>query len=240
MRATVKVLARRAEVFPEGQLVVHEEFRGLRKPIASLSLQRFNYDGDPSDLPTWQALSGTDGTFADTYCPDGNALAMMSIGILPELHKQGLANRLIDAALVLACELDVEHLMGSYRPSQLGAYMVENVDGSPEFYIQARRADGLPLDPWLRALTRKGMELIRYDAEAMKIEVPLRQFNEYRLTPGMRSRVRHLATSDAGEIWLCGATGHFEINDRSVVYREANVWGKIGRLGFVSGGSAAT
>src|SRR4029079_18855789 len=65
LAASPETIAKRAEVFPEGQLAVWEG----DQPVASLSLARFNYDGTPDNLPTWDHLAGDPPTYETTHVP---------------------------------------------------------------------------------------------------------------------------------------------------------------------------
>src|SRR3990167_3463265 len=118
LRASPETLAKRAVVLPEGEI---DNWKGKRV-IASISLNRFNYDGNPDNLPTWDELAGYPSTYEETYDPNGNAVAMMSINIHPEFQGQGLTGDIITAVKTLRETLGIKHIMGSFRPSQFEEY----------------------------------------------------------------------------------------------------------------------
>ncbi|MBI2031380.1 MAG: hypothetical protein HYT08_02080 [Candidatus Levybacteria bacterium] len=217
LRANPETLAKRAEVFPEGQLAI---WKGER-PIASISLNRFNYDGNPDNLPTWDELAGIPSTYEKTFVPDGNAVGMMSINIHPEFQGQGFTQDIITAVKTLRSTIDIKHIMGSFRPSQFGDYSHDNPRANFTQYSHLKRPDNLPKDAWLRALTRNGMMILRVDDYAMMVpDVPIEQFNEYRstYTPDKWRQLRP-------NVWRCGQTGVWIVGENTATYAEGNVWG---------------
>ena len=54
LAASADTLGRRAEVFPEGQLVIMRNDEVL---MASLSMNRINWDGNPDALPSWDDVA---------------------------------------------------------------------------------------------------------------------------------------------------------------------------------------
>jgi len=64
LAASPETLARRAEVFPEGQIALWDQDG---RPVASLSLNRFTWDGNVHNLPTWDQLAGDPPTYENTY-----------------------------------------------------------------------------------------------------------------------------------------------------------------------------
>ncbi|OGH21647.1 MAG: hypothetical protein A2629_01945 [Candidatus Levybacteria bacterium RIFCSPHIGHO2_01_FULL_41_15] len=217
LRASPETLAKRAVVFPEGQIAI---WKGKR-PIASISLNRFNYDGNPDNLPTWDELAGYPSTYEETYDPNGNAVAMMSINIHPEFQGQGLTGDIITAVKTLRETLGIKHIMGSFRPSQFGDYSHDNPRANFTTYSHLKRPDRLPQDAWLRALTRNGMDVLRVDDFAMMVpDVSMEEFEEYRRTyfPEKWRKMRP-------DVWRCGQTGIWVVGRNGATYLEGNVWG---------------
>lgn len=218
LRATSETLARRAEVFPEGQIAVWDGNR----PVASISLNRFNYDGNPENLPTWDQLAGDPSTYEETFVPDGNAVAMMSINVHPDYQRKGLTEDIIMAVRELReSSPGLEHIMGSFRPSQFGEYSHKNPRANFTHYTHLRRPDRWPKDAWLRALERNGMIRLRDDEFAMMVpNVPLEELEQYKRSyyPERWKEVR-------SGIWRCGQTGVWVVQEKVAVYMEGNVWG---------------
>jgi len=217
LRATPETLAKRTEVFPEGQIAI---WNGER-PIASISLNRFNYDGNVGNLPTRDELAGYPSTYEGTFVPDGNAVAMMSINIHPEFQGKGFTQDIITAVKTLKTTLGIEHVMGPFRPSQFGDYSRDNPDANFTSYVHLKRPDELPVDAWLRTLARNGMRMLRIDDAAMVVpDVSIEQFNQYRYSynPGKWTEIR-------SNVWRCGQTGIWIVGEETATYTEGNVWG---------------
>src|SRR3989344_7579303 len=218
LRASPETLAKRAEVFPEGQL---EIWTPEGRPIASLSLARFDYNGDPKLLATWDELMGVPATGEKTFIPDGNAVGMMSINVRPDYQGQGLTKTIIDTVKDKSQELGAKYVMGSFRPSQFGEYSQSDPNASFKEYVDSKRPDDLPKDAWLRALARNGMKMLRIDDAAMVVpDVSIEQFDEYRRTY-KPEKWKQIAPS----VWRCGETGIWLAGDKSATYVESNVWG---------------
>lgn len=218
LRASEEVLEKRAEVFPQGQIAIWKE--GL--PIANISLARFNYDGNPQNLKTWDELMGDPPTGEKTFNLQGNALGMMSINVHPKQQGSGLTTEIVGAVKKLAQELGIEYIMGSFRPTQFGDHSIKNPHASFKDYVDTKRPeDNLPIDGWLRILTRNGMRMLRVDDAAMVIpDISREQFDEYRKTY-KPDRWKQISPS----VWRCGETGVWLVGEKSAVYAESNVWG---------------
>lgn len=219
LRASSETLAKRAEAFPEGQLAV---WTPEGRPVASLSLSRFDYNEDPNSLPTWDELMGDPPTGEKTFIPEGNAVGMMSINVHPEYRGARLTEKLIEKVRQKAKDLGVKYIMGSFRPSQFGEYARENPYASFNTYAHLKRPDdNLPHDAWLRALARNGMRMLRIDDAAMVVpDVPREEFDEYRRTYNPEKWKQISPT-----VWRCGETGIWLVGEKSATYAESNVWG---------------
>lgn len=223
LRASVETLRKRAEVFPEGQIAVWEGER----PIANISLARFNYDGNPDDLKTWDELMGIPATGEKTYNPDGNAIGMMSINVKQDYQGQGLAKTIIDSVRDVASKLGVKYIMGSFRPTQFGEHGHKNPHANFTGYVGSKREDNLPMDAWLRILTRNGMRMLRIDDAAMVVtDVTRGEFDDYRKTYKPEKWKQISPT-----VWRCGETGVWFVGKKNAVYAESNVWGILDNNG---------
>lgn len=219
LRASPEVLAKRAEVFPEGQISMWDN----DKPIANVSLARFSWDGNKDTLKTWDELMGFPSTGENTFDPNGNSLGMMSINIHPDYQGQGIARDLIASVKETADRLGVKNIMGSFRPNQFGEYSTTKPNASVSEYINSKREDNLPTDAWLRTLARNGMKMLRVDDAAMVVpDVSREQFDEYKRTYNTE-RWKQIAPA----VWRCGETGIWFVGEKSAVYAESNVWGII-------------
>lgn len=236
LRYSRSVLAHHVRAFPEDQFFAYDE-AGL---VGALSTNRISWDGDPASLTSWRAIAGARLDYEDTHVADGNTLVTLSMSIASRSRGSGVAGRLLDAVRTSARERGLEHVIGSYRPPGYGSFKLGDDRGFLA-YADLSGREGLPLDPWLRSLTRRGMERLGVDEQAMVLEVELGDFE----TLGRRSSspwVRVVDARDASlheaalplaladcEFWEVGQTGTWYV-DRAAgraVYIESGVWGAV-------------
>ncbi len=226
-------------VFPEGQ-IVHLDDGG---PIGALTSLRISWSGHPDELGTWDAVSGHDTSVREAHDPEGNTLVMLSVSIRSDRRGRGVPAVLVDHARRVARDLGLEHLISPFRPSGFGAHKAEGGDVDFDAYCASRRGDGLPIDPWLRALTRLGMQPIRPVDGAMVVPVPLAELEELRRTyrpeawyrlddvraGALASHLRAGVGHPVDEVWECGETGAWfvDLGGRRATYSEANLWGEV-------------
>lgn len=151
----------RISVFPEGQLLAKNE---TGNPVGYTFINRINWNGEIQSLKSWKEIAGTPTTFKDTYEPNGNTLVLMSMNVHKDYRGQGIARGLIARVKELSKDLGVNYLIGSFRPNQYGEFKLQN-PGFCDFeaYCRKKRKDGLPVDEWLRNLTRNGVEFLSVD-----------------------------------------------------------------------------
>lgn len=221
--ASEQSLAGRVKTFPQGQLLVKSS-KGM--PLASLSMNRISWNGDPSTLPSWDNVAGDPTTYEHTFKSHGNTLVMMSMNVSPNFQGTGLARKLIEEAKKIATELDINNLIGSFRPNQYGEYKLQHLEEEIGFetYCNTYRDDGLPIDSWLRNLTRNGMQQMLVDKKAMTINLPIDEFEKLKDT--FKKPIWRLNKTGS---WECGEVGSWYVDqERSVtIYQESNLWGKI-------------
>lgn len=235
-------LAGHREAFPEGQLSISDE-RNL--PIAVLATNQIQWDGNVESLPTWDEVAGSDFTFRETRVPNGNTLCLMAMSIAKDHQGEHLPEQLVAQLKELAVSKNIEHIIGDFRPSGFGEY--KRLTGSFDFdeYVSLRREDGLPEDPWLRNLTRQGMQPLSADYRAMVIPASLAELKEYQASynpedwykvSDQKAREVLIATHDPAkdlgefdEIWECDETGTWYVNSKTeqAVYIESNYYGEL-------------
>jgi GNAT superfamily N-acetyltransferase len=236
LRFSRTVLAEHVRSFPEDQFFAFDE-DGL---VGALSTNRISWNGDPDELISWDAVAGERQDYKDTHVADGNTLVTLSMSIANRSRGAGVAGRLLDAVRASARARGIEHVIGSYRPPGYGSYKLRD---QHDFltYAELRNPQGLPLDPWLRTLTRMGMTPIKVDERAMVVDVPLREFERLRRlsssvwtrTPGARDLALHrpaLPFDPAGcEFWEVEQAGTWYVNANAerAVYVESGVWGEV-------------
>ena len=235
LRFSRTVLAAQVRYFPEDQFFAYDG-DGL---LGALSTNRIWWDGDPGTLQSWDAIAGAHKDYRDTHDADGNTLVTLSISIAPRARGGGVATRLLEAVRSSACERGLDHVIGSYRPSGYGRFKLRSADGFLA-YVDQRRDDGLPLDPWLRTLTRTGMERRGLDERAMVVEATLAEFEVFRRvsaawarTPVARDALLHEPALpvpvDECEYWEAAEAGTWYVHRASAraVYVESGVWGTV-------------
>ncbi len=223
LAASIETLAKRAEVFPEGQIAL---WGSDGKPVASLSLNRFSWNGDADSLPTWDELAGDPATYEKTYNSSGNSVGMMSINVRSDIQGGGLTQFIIDSTKQLTEKIGVDNVMGSFRPSQFGQFAKDNPALTMEAYLDMKDHQGMPVDKWIRALHRNGMKMLRIDDGAMIVDdVPREQVEEWRKTHKPEEWTMK------GHIWRCGETGFWYVGPKKAMYAESNVWGILDRNG---------
>lgn len=232
LAASVETLTKRAEIFPEGQIAL---WGADGRPVASLSLNRFSWDGDIDKLPTWDELAGDPPTYENTYNPQGNSVGMMSINVRPDIQGGGLTQSIIESTRKITEDLGIENVMGSFRPSQFGQFSKDNPDYKFEHHVNRTDERGLPVDKWLRALHRNGMRMLRVDDGAMIVDnIKREKVEEWSRIYKPEQWVKK------GHIWRCGETGFWYVGPKMAMYAESNVWGILDRNGNGNGQIAAS
>lgn len=222
LAASPESLIGRACVFPKGQLLMESPNGEI---LASVSANRIQWDGYISSLPNWDTVAGDPTTYEKTFVPDGNTLVLMSMNVHPKYKKYGLATALIHQIQEVAAELGVNNLIGSFRPSEFGKYKSEHGETLFEDYVfQTRVDDSLPVDAWIRSLTRSGMLPLAIDKHAMTVPIDLNSFADLKASyhPNLWDEV-------STDVWECGEVGQWKVDmrEQKATYQESNLWGII-------------
>lgn len=228
LAASYESLAGRAEVNPMGQLAIV----GAEGDVwASLSTNKINWSGDVEDLPSWDEVAGEPTDYSQTYIPDGNSVVLMSMNVSPDKQGLHLPAALVDQ-LVTSSKSDpsLEHVIGSFRPSDFAAATLANPELEFEEYVKTLRTDGLPVDKWLRALTRMGMTQLAIDHDAMRVNIDYHEFSEFKQAAEANTGQDWVMIDRAGPLYKywCGETGFFyATRHKGITYQESNVWGEL-------------
>ena len=166
------------------------------------------WDGRVEDLP-----GGIDGAIARGF-DDRAATALCALVIMVprDVQSRGLSTK----ALQAMCELARRHRLGSLiapvRPSWKERYPLIPI----ERYASWRRADGLPLDPWMRAHERIGAVVLKPEPRSLRITGTVAEWEEW----------TEMSFPQTGEYWFPGGLATVEIDRRSDRgrYWEPNVW----------------
>ena len=169
-------------------------------------------------------MAGDPTTYEHTYTSNGNAFVIMSINCRADVQGAGLPRKLIQAARAVAKELGVNHLLGSFRPTDYGKYKLNHGNPGFEAYCKLQTAEGLPFDAWLRNLTRNGMIPIKTDEMAMQVTVGMDELHDI-----MQLHKPYAWRQVTPGVLECGEVGswYLDFSDKSATYRESNVWGEL-------------
>jgi len=170
------------------------------------------WSGDPVDLPGGytdslaRAVGGHDrGEPADT-------LVIAAAQVHPERRGLGIAAELLTALAGLAAERGWARVIAPVRPTLKARYPLTPIDR----FASWTRADGAPLDPWLRTHWRMGAQII---ATAPRSQTMTGTVKEWESWCGM-------VFPDSGEYVIPDGLAPLRIDrdaDRGT-YAEPNVW----------------
>ena len=141
-----------------------------------------------------------------------NCLAALEISVDVASRGTGVSAQALDAVIGLARRLNFAEVVCPVRPTEKSQ--------SPRLglseYIVLTRADGLPLDPWVRVHVRAGGEILGVAPFSMVI---VDTIPNWRASTGM-------ALEEDGETDLPGGLAPLIVNQRQnvAVYVEPNVW----------------
>lgn len=220
LRKPPEHIATIAERFSETQLLIRNP---QKKPVATLTATRMNWDGDPDSLTTWDDAVGggiTNGDLTRSYDSNGNTICIISSAIDPAHRHKGLSKNLMTGIKRVAQELQVTHLIGPFRPNQYGQYRKDHGYISFADYCNLTRGDGEPYDAWLRVAQRAGMQPLRIEENSMVIHASNEEFEGYKKTdhPSMwRQTESGIECGETG-LWVPDSDG------KGYTYRESNQW----------------
>lgn len=232
LAAGYESLAGRADVNPLGQLAVVST---TGEVYASLSTNQIDWSGEIDALPSWDDVAGEPTDYSQTYVADGNTTVLMSMNVHPNMQGQLLPSKLVHAVVSAAqASGHAQCVIGSFRPSEFSEVTLANPDADFAEYVGMVRADGLPVDKWLRVLTRMGMTQLAVDEHAMKVYMEMGEFHELKDSMELETSqpwIRSKASGPMAKYW-CGETGFFyELRKGGYAYKESNVWGLLWRRG---------
>lgn len=218
LKAAESSILWRSIIFPEWQLLLKDDISN--QLIASLSTNRVDRNWNPSSLPSWDEVAWDPTDYSQTYKKNWNTLVLMSMNINPRFQWNWIPSIMINAVKNLASVLDVDNCIWSFRPNGFWLYKLENWDTSFQDYINKKNENWLPIDPWLRNLTRNGMKPIKIDSKAMNVECYIDEMNYYKNTfkPNLWKEL-----VDWNK-WICPETWDRYIDWDKATYIESNLW----------------
>lgn len=211
-----------SSVFPEGQLVVKDK-NGI--PLAYASVNRVDWNGNISTLPTWDEVAGDQveqAGYKNTYRSNGNTLVIMCLTVHSQHQGKYLSAILLDEIKVLARNLKVANIISPFRPSTYGDYKQKYDDPGFNAYCNLKREDGLPVDTWLRSLVRNGMQPLTIKENSLIVTISKNDFEKYK-----SSYNKHAWKKIGTNVWECGEVGLWFVKRNEAIYKEPELWGRI-------------
>jgi GNAT superfamily N-acetyltransferase len=134
--------------------------------IAGLNSAPLPWDGTLEGLPSgWDdQLTRTVAAFDAGVPPD--TLGALQVVVRPDHRGRGYAARMIEAMRATTAQLGLRALIACVRPTEREPYALIPIDR----YARWVRADGLPVDAWIRLHVRLGGRVVRAVEDAMHIE----------------------------------------------------------------------
>jgi GNAT superfamily N-acetyltransferase len=211
-------------VWPEFMLhddIVSSYWSRLRDELAHFQLVLYDEArdaviGEARTVPfRWRGLpAGLDDVLVRAFADDGapTALSACVAIVAPDRRGEGLSGRLVEGMRELARAHGLTRFVAPVRPTMKTRYPLTSMAR----YVQWRRADGLPVDPWIRVHARLGAELLEVCDSSMVVNGTVDAWESW----------TGLVFPDSGRYVVDGALVPIAINreaDRGE-YVEPNVW----------------
>ncbi|GHA16585.1 transferase [Devosia pacifica] len=141
-----------------------------------------------------------------------NALSALSVAIVPEYRRTGLAVEMLTRMKQFARQANLSAMYAPVRPTGKPRYPLQAFDT----YCHWTRPDGTPFDPWLRTHVLMGARFVSIAARSMTVSASTDQWQKW---TGLRF-------PQSGAYYLEGGLAPLQIDldaDR-VTYLEPNYW----------------
>jgi len=161
-------IIQRLLAFQQGISLAVIEDGGIQKPAGSQFAFKFDWDGDPNTLTSWDEHTAN-GWYKKTHNPEGNTGFLVGVGVVPEYRgvklvhnlrwefKMKVSELLIARTLDNLCELGVQRVIGNARVPAFHTRSDLNIWE----YCDLRRDDGKLYDPVLRFHEGMGAEILK-------------------------------------------------------------------------------
>lgn len=197
------------DYFPDYQLFLTDadgQFVGVGHTVP------FRWDGTVDGLPSgWDGvLSLAVEQYEQGVAP--NALSAIEAAIHPARQGSGVSYQIVEAMRTRSRKAGWRSLVAPVRPNRKSDYPLTPM----ETYIQWRRDDGAPFDPWLRVHWRVGAELVKVAPRSMVIHHPVAEWERW----------TEMQFPASGDYIVPGALNPVEVNREEdwARYVEPNVW----------------
>lgn len=170
------------------------------------------WNGEKADLPANVEAIIRRGIQAKEERKDPTALSALAIIVSPKHQRNGHSTRILQAMRELAAREGMASLIAPVRPTLKQAYPLTPFAR----YIDWKREDGLPFDPWLRVHARLGAEMLKIIPEGVLVEGTIPEWESW----------TSMRFPDSGEYVVPGALQPVEIDARRNLgrYADPNIW----------------
>jgi hypothetical protein len=195
--------------FPDLQVVLVDRLDNLVAIGNSIPIV---WDGTVAGLPSgWDAVVER-GVLDMEQGRRPNAASALSTTMAPEYAGRGLSSLILRGLKHAAADRGLKPIIGPVRPSYKQAYPLTPM----ERYVRWTRADGAPLDPWLRVHWRLGARVLAVCPASMVISGTVAEWETW---TGM-------AFPESGPYVVPGALEPVQIDRERDQgrYAEPNVW----------------
>jgi GNAT superfamily N-acetyltransferase len=182
------------------------------KAIACGNSIPFSWDGSINGLP-----SGWDGVFEKGIMDHENhivpnSVSALAIVIHPDFQGKGLSELMIRAMKSIVKRNQIHQMVAPVRPSLKSKYPLIPMTE----YVNWKRKDGRPFDPWIRTHCKTGAEIISVAERSMVIKGTIQEWEEW----------TNMKFPSSGKYVINGGLVPLEINcdTDTGVYIEPNVW----------------
>jgi len=187
------------EVYPDFQLWVLDS----RRLVGYACTLPVVWNGDaPERGIDWAVTEGVGGT--------PTTLCAMVAGIIPQYRGRGISSALLVRMGKLAAAHGFDALGAPVRPTWKERYPLTPI----ERYVEWRREDGLPYDPWLRTHERLGGDLVAVARRSMTVTGSREEWEEW----------TGLQFPEDGDYVVPGALCPVRFDSGAGTYAEPNVW----------------
>ena len=167
-------------------------------------------------------------SFREKKLKGKNTVVLTALFVDSAFRGQKIPTRLFQSIKVEVRKLGYQWLISPFRPSEYGRYKLESglLHSQETFtdYCYRKREDGLPVDGWLRALTRNRMVMLKPEVESFSVTRPLDRFDEFR-----KKHKPNQWYQPAPDVWECGETQTWYVDEEKGEVRsvEPDLWGMI-------------
>ncbi len=141
-----------------------------------------------------------------------NTLTALAAMVKPQYRQKGMSQKIIEAMLQLAADNRLDCLVAPLRPPLKCKYPLTPFD----HYVEWKRDDGLPFDPWIRLHTNMGANVLGIMEESLIVKGSI---SDWELWTGMKF-------IESGQYVVEGALQpvKIDVENNQGTYTEPNLW----------------